>query len=82
VIIFLKVRMADFKKFTYVAPAPPAEFIESTSFTLDFTDRKFIHIGIDPTNNFNVMIHIITQSRHIPVSLEFFNYGKYSFVST
>lgn len=57
--------------YKYVPPKSPSALIEGTSFTLDFADRKFIQVGIDPSNNFNVMIHIITQSRHVAVSPEF-----------
>jgi len=36
------------KAFTYVAPSPPADLIETTSYTLDFKARKFIQVGILP----------------------------------
>ena len=59
------------KTYTYIAPTPPAILIESTSYTLDFVARKFIHVGIDPTCMFNVAIHIITSSRYINISPDF-----------
>jgi hypothetical protein len=54
--------------YKYVPPAPPNNLIDSTTFVLDFTDRKFIHIGLDPADQFNVALHILTSSRHISIS--------------
>jgi len=59
------------KLFKYTPPTPPAELIESTSYTTDFTNRKFVHINIDPTENFQVAIHLLTSSRHVNISLDF-----------
>lgn len=59
------------KNFTYVPPTPPAELIDSTSFTLDFATRKFIHIGIDPTDEFQVVVHLLTPSRHVKITPDF-----------
>ncbi|XP_003244216.1 uncharacterized protein LOC100569355 [Acyrthosiphon pisum] len=59
------------KTFAYVQPTPPAELIESTTYTLDFTNRKFVHIGIDPTEHFQVAIHLLTSSRHVNISPDF-----------
>ncbi|KAL4083534.1 hypothetical protein QTP88_028850 [Uroleucon formosanum] len=56
------------KTFTYVPPTPPAELIESTSYTLDFAARKFVHIGIDPTEKFQVVVHLLTSSRHVKIT--------------
>jgi len=42
--------------------------MDSTNFTLHFNNRKFIHIGIDPTDKFNVRVHIITSSRYVNIS--------------
>ncbi|CAI6351361.1 unnamed protein product [Macrosiphum euphorbiae] len=55
------------KTFNYVPPTPPAELLEATNFTLDFVGRKFIQIGIDPTNNFKVVLLIITPSRYVRI---------------
>ncbi|KAL4153099.1 hypothetical protein QTP88_000932 [Uroleucon formosanum] len=59
------------KTFTYVPPTPPAELIESTSYTLDFAARKFVHIGIDPTEKFQVVVHLLTSSRHVKITPDF-----------
>ncbi|KAE9521246.1 hypothetical protein AGLY_018358 [Aphis glycines] len=59
------------KAFTYVPPSPPAYLIESTTYTLDFVTRKFLHIGIDPTENFQVAVHLITSSRHVNITPDF-----------
>lgn len=58
------------KKYKYVAPTPPITLIDNTCFTIDFADRKFIHIGLDPSSDFNVVIHVITASRHICITYE------------
>jgi len=58
------------KAFTYVPPSPPVELIESTSYTLDFANRKFVHIGIDPVEKCRVVIRLIT-SRHIKIAPDF-----------
>lgn len=59
------------KNFAYVPPSPPANLIESSTYTLDFVARKFIHIGIDPTENFQVAVHLITSSRHVKITPDF-----------
>jgi len=59
------------KNFAYVPPSPPADLIETTSYTLDFVARKFVHIGIDPTDEFQTVIHLITSSRHIKLTTDF-----------
>ncbi|KAE9542409.1 hypothetical protein AGLY_003270 [Aphis glycines] len=59
------------KTFTYVPPTPPSELIDSTNYTLNFVKRKFIHIGIDPTDMFRGVVHLITPSRYINISTEF-----------
>ncbi|KAL4097926.1 hypothetical protein QTP88_022618 [Uroleucon formosanum] len=59
------------KTFTYVPPATPAVLLDSTSYTLDFTARKFILVGIDPTENFQTVIHLLTSSRHVKLSPDF-----------
>jgi hypothetical protein len=53
-------------------PKPPKNFIDSTTFVLDFTDRMFVHIRLDPADEFNVVVLIILpSSRHISISPEF-----------
>jgi len=59
------------KNFTYVPPAPPANLIESTSYTIDFTNRKFLNIGLDPTDKFNTIVQVITPSRYVNISPDF-----------
>jgi hypothetical protein len=61
------------QEYKYVAPAPPTELIDSTTFVIDFVERKFIHIGLDPTEQFNITVHIITPSRHVSFPHEFLN---------
>lgn len=59
------------KTFTYIPPMPPSELIDSTNYTLNFVKRKFIHIGIDPSDMFRIAVHIITPSRYVRISTEF-----------
>ncbi|XP_022183245.1 uncharacterized protein LOC111042852 [Myzus persicae] len=59
------------KSFTYIPPTPPSELIDSTNYTLNFVKRKFIHIGIDPSDMFRVAVHIITPSRYVNISTDF-----------
>ncbi|XP_015377593.1 PREDICTED: uncharacterized protein LOC107171849 [Diuraphis noxia] len=59
------------KNFTYVPPSPPTELIESTYYTLDFANRKFVHIGIDPSEQFQVVVHFLTPSRHVKITPDF-----------
>lgn len=59
------------KSFTYISPKSPAKLMESTNFTINFKSRKFVHVGIDPADKFNVTIHILTSSRHVNIT-EFF----------
>ncbi|XP_050427554.1 uncharacterized protein LOC126837657 [Adelges cooleyi] len=60
--------MACDRIYTYIPPAPPNDLIGCNSYTLDFNDRKFIQIGIDPKKSFSVMIHIITPSRYVSIT--------------
>ncbi|KAE9521655.1 hypothetical protein AGLY_017951 [Aphis glycines] len=55
------------KNFTYVPPTPPAELIDSTSYTLDFVARKFLNVGFDSEDKFKIVIHIITPSRYVSI---------------
>ncbi|XP_060848194.1 uncharacterized protein LOC132927631 [Rhopalosiphum padi] len=59
------------KNFTYVPPTPPAELIDCNNFTLDFTGRKFLNVGLDPTDEFNTVVQIITPSRYINMPADF-----------
>lgn len=60
-----------YKKYKYIAPAPPSTLIDSTNIMLNFKERRFLNIGFDPADNFNVTIHIITSSRYISISPDF-----------
>ncbi|VVC35479.1 Hypothetical protein CINCED_3A021187 [Cinara cedri] len=55
----------SFKKYEYVAPVPPTGLIGCNNYTLSFTERKFVNIGIDPTDTFPVKVQIITPSRYV-----------------
>ncbi|XP_050065574.1 uncharacterized protein LOC114121665 [Aphis gossypii] len=59
------------KTFKNIPPTPLTELIESTNYTLNFTKRKFLHIGIDPADMFRVAVHIITPTRYVNISIEF-----------
>jgi len=70
------------KTFTYVPPAPPANLIDCSNFALDFADRKFLNVGLDPTNDFNTIVQIITPSRYVNMPADFLSrifslMGKY-----
>jgi len=56
------------KTYKYVPSTPAAELIESTNYTLNFSGRKYKHVGIDPTDEFNVAVHIITPSRYVNIT--------------
>lgn len=49
----------------------PTELIDTTNFIIDLAGRKSISIGFDPSNDFNVSIQIITQSRFVCITREF-----------
>jgi len=59
------------KSFTYISPKSPAKLMESTSFTIDFKSHKFVHIGINPTDKFNITIQILTSSSHVNITINF-----------
>jgi hypothetical protein len=52
----------------YVQPSD--ELIDCSVFAIDFAERKFINIGLDPTNAFNVAVRIITSTRHVCISVD------------
>jgi len=59
------------KTFVYIPPTPPADLIDSTSFTIDFVGRKFLQVGLDPICNLSTVILIITPARHIVITTDF-----------
>ncbi|XP_050547315.1 uncharacterized protein LOC126908999 [Daktulosphaira vitifoliae] len=61
------------QRYVYVAPTPPAEMIDSSSYTISFGDRKFLQLGLNPKEDFNITVYIITPSRYISMSTEFLN---------
>lgn len=58
------------KTYTYVPPSPPTQLIDSSSYTIDFAARKFLHIGIDPSENFQVVVHVLTSSRYVLITVD------------
>ncbi|XP_060876550.1 uncharacterized protein LOC132949590 [Metopolophium dirhodum] len=61
------------KPFKYTPPSPPANLIDCSNLTIDFAARKFLNIGLDPTDEFNTRIHIITASRYVNIPVDFLN---------
>ncbi|XP_050520701.1 uncharacterized protein LOC126894069 [Daktulosphaira vitifoliae] len=59
--------------YIYIAPTPPAEMIDSSSYTIAFSDRKFLQVGLNPKDDFNVTVCIITPSRYISMSADYLN---------
>jgi hypothetical protein len=59
------------RSYKYIAPTPPSNLIDSTTFTIDFAARKFISVGLDPADQFNVVAHIITPSRYVSLPVDF-----------
>lgn len=60
--------LAAYKKFKYIAPATPNSLIDCSILTLNFAARKFIHVGMDPTNQFYTTIRILTPSRYVDIT--------------
>jgi hypothetical protein len=58
-------------KYKYVAPTSPSSLIDCSTYTRDFAACKFINIGLDSTDHFNAVIHIIILSRHVSISMKF-----------
>ena len=59
------------KLFKYIAPPTPRRLIDESVFILDFNTRKFITTGLDPADNFNTIIQIVTPSRYVKLTPEF-----------
>lgn len=58
------------KIYTAAIPPPPKALISPSSFLIDFDTRKFIRVGLDPTDNSNVAVHIMTAKYLISVALD------------
>lgn len=52
-------------------PIPFNDLIDCTSYSINFAARKFINIGIDPLNNFDVIVHIISASQYVKITTTF-----------
>jgi len=59
------------KTYKYTPPSPPANLIDCSNLTIDFTARKFLNIGLDPTDEFKAAVHIITASRYVNIPIDF-----------
>ncbi|XP_026806890.1 uncharacterized protein LOC113549681 [Rhopalosiphum maidis] len=70
-IVNMKTKHYNQKSFTYVPPTPPAELIDCSNFILDFTERKFLNVGLDPADKFNTIVQVITSSRYVNISSDF-----------
>ncbi|XP_050065859.1 uncharacterized protein LOC126554902 [Aphis gossypii] len=57
--------------YKYVAPSSPSELIDCSNFTIDFENRKFLNIGFDPKDKFNIVLRIITPARYVNISPDF-----------
>lgn len=69
----IEANVVTYKHFKYVSPTSPANIVDSTVFTLDFVDSKFINVGFDQPDDFNVMIQKVTPSRHVVDTSGFLN---------
>ncbi|KAF0722032.1 Uncharacterized protein FWK35_00029822, partial [Aphis craccivora] len=57
--------------YKYIAPTSPSELIDCSNFTIDFENRKFLNVGFDLKNKFNIVLRIITPSRYVNISPHF-----------
>ncbi|XP_050521862.1 uncharacterized protein LOC126894704 [Daktulosphaira vitifoliae] len=72
------------QRYIYIAPTSPAEMIDSSSYTIAFSDRKFLQVGLNPKEDFNVTVCIITSSRYLSISAEYLNiiYGMMDVITS
>jgi len=47
------------------------DLIDTTNFVIEFVSHKSISIGLDPSKDFHVSIHIITPSRFVCITADF-----------
>jgi len=57
------------KTYTYVPPSLPAQLIDSSSYTIDFAARKILHIGINSSEKLQVVVHVLTSSRYVLITV-------------
>lgn len=69
----IKKNELTYKKRKYSTLRPPHELIDCTVFTIDYSSRKYIQIGLDPKETFNVKIHILTSTSYVTVSIILFS---------
>lgn len=60
--IFENASVLNKQLYKYVQSTLPAELHNFSSYILDFTNHKFIQIGINLTNMFAVTVHIIKSN--------------------
>jgi len=48
-----------------------ADLIDCSNFILDFTVRKFLNVGLDPADEFNTIVQVITPLRFVNVPFDF-----------
>lgn len=57
--------------YAYIPGEAPRNLLDTSNFTLDFNFRKFVHIGIDHTQSFEVSVNISSLHRFVNMSCEF-----------
>jgi len=67
----LGVQLADVNMSRPHDTQSPPDLIDTANFTIDFAGRKSIIIGLDPSNDFNISVQIITPSRFVCLSTYF-----------
>ena len=50
--------------------ATPRELIDTTTFTIDFPERKFISIGLESANSFQLTARLVTATRYVNITVE------------
>lgn len=53
---------------TIIKQESPSRLMDPTFFTINFFERKFLSIGLDPADNFNVTVRIITPSSYLNIT--------------
>ncbi|XP_050522376.1 uncharacterized protein LOC126894993 [Daktulosphaira vitifoliae] len=60
-----------YNKQTFAKPQPHSELIDCTDYVLNFNPRKFVQIGLDPKDRFNVTIRLLSSTRYILITIDF-----------